>query len=116
MICHDIIDNLERKCLQAHNVHLVIHYDPVVTGDTELEQMKNAVQAHLSNVDSRISIHDFRMVTGSDHTNLIFDMVLPYELMENKRAIKRQLDEKLNAGDITYYTVITFDAVGFNGE
>ena len=116
LVCHDIIDNLERQCLQAHNVHLVIHYDPVVTGDAELEQIRATVQTHLTAIDSRISIHDFRMVTGSDHTNLIFDMVLPYEQMEKKRAIKRQLDEQLNTGDTTYYTVITFDPAGFNGE
>lgn len=116
MVCHDIIDNLERKCLQAHNVHLVIHYDPVVTGDMELEQIKNTVQEHLCAIDNRISIHDFRMVTGGDHTNLIFDAVLPYELMEQRRAIKRQLDAQLNTGNTTYYTVITFDPAGFNGE
>ena len=116
LVCHDIIDNLERQCLRDHNVHLVIHYDPVVTGDAEMEQIREAVQTCLTAMDSRISIHDFRMVTGTDHTNLIFDAVLPYELMEKKRAIKRQLDEQLNTGDITYYTVITFDPAGFNGE
>ena len=56
------------------------------------------------------------MVTGTDHTNLIFDAVLPYELMEQNRAIKRQLDQQLNTGKTTYYTVITFDPSGFNGE
>ena len=116
MICHDIIDNLERKCLQAHNVHLVIHYDPVVTGNRELEQMRTVVQSHLTGIDSRISIHDFRVVSGGDHTNLIFDMVLPYEMMAQKRAIKGQLDEQLNTGSTTYYTVITFDPSGFNAE
>jgi len=116
LVCHDIIDNLERQCLEAHNVHLVIHYDPVVTGDAELECAKKNVQDCLTAIDSRITIHDFRMVTGTDHTNLIFDAVLPYELMEQKRAIKRQLDQQLNTGKTTYYTVITFDPSGFNGE
>ena len=115
MLCHDIIDNLERKCLQAHGVHLVIHYDPVVTGDAELEQTKAWVQSLLRDVDSRITIHDFRMVSGTEHTNLIFDMVLPYDLMAQRKVIRKQLTEMLNAkGDTTYYTVITFDAAAFN--
>jgi len=115
LVCHDLIDDLERKCLQELGVHLVIHYDPVVTGDVELEQMRQRVQAVLQTVDSRISIHDFRMVSGTEHTNLIFDMVLPYELMERRKAIRKQLVETLNAaGETTYYAVVTFDAAAFN--
>ena len=115
MDCHDLIDNLERKCLQELGVHLVIHYDPVVTGDQELEQMRRRVEAVLAAVDSRITIHDFRMVAGPVHTNLIFDMVLPYEKMPERKAIRKQLVERLNAeGDTTYYAVVTFDAAAFN--
>ena len=115
MICHDIIDDLERKCLQELGVHLVIHYDPVVTGDQELEQTRAWVQAILQDMDSRITIHDFRMVSGTGHTNLIFDMVLPYEKMAQRKAIRKELTETLNQkGDTTYYTVITFDAAAFN--
>ncbi len=115
MVCHDVIDNLERKCLQEHGVHLVIHYDPVVTGDENLEHTRRWVQEILQGVDSRITIHDFRMVSGTEHTNLIFDMVLPYEQMANRKAIRKQLNETLNAKeDTVYYTVITFDAAVFN--
>ena len=115
MDCHDLIDNLERQCQQALGVHLVIHYDPVVTGDAQLDQVKNRVEAVLKGIDSRISIHDFRMVAGADHTNLIFDMVLPYEKMPERKAIRKQLVETLNAeGDTTYYAVVTFDADAFN--
>jgi len=115
MVCHDIIDDLERKCLQQHDVHLVIHYDPVVTGDEALEHMHRQVEEVLKTIDSRISIHDFRMVAGTEHTNLIFDMVLPYELMERRKAIRKQLVETLNStGDTTYYAVVTFDAAAFN--
>ena len=115
MVCHDIIDDLERKCLQEHGVNLVIHYDPVVTGDQELEQTRAWVQAILQDMDNRITIHDFRMVSGTGHTNLIFDMVLPYEKMAQRKAIRKELTETLNQkGDTTYYTVITFDAAAFN--
>ncbi len=114
MVCHDIIDDLERQCLTEHNIHLVIHYDPVVVGDEELASIRDRVQDICQNIDSRISIHDFRMVSGTGHTNLIFDMALPFQRMPERKAIRNQLSEELNKGDTTYYLVITFDAVSFN--
>ncbi len=115
MECHEIIDNLERICLREHNIHLVIHYDPVVTGDPEIDRVRIQVQDILHHIDSRITIHDFRMVRGQGHTNLIFDMALPAELMAKQKGIKQQLDEALNdLEQTTYYTVITFDLESFN--
>ena len=113
--CHELIDNLERECLKLHQVHLVLHYDPVVTGDEEQDRLRGVVEAILHQEDSRISIHDFRMVRGKGHTNLIFDAALPPERMKDKKDIKRRLDESLNAlGETTYYTVVTFDMAVFN--
>ena len=114
--CHEIIDNLERICLNEHNVHLVLNYDPVVTGDAELEHIKQRVLTLLQEQDSRITIHDFRMVQGQGHTNLIFDTSLPADLMHRQKEIKANLDEQLNReGNSKYYTVITFDLASFNG-
>lgn len=113
--CHELIDNLERECLKLHRVHLVLHYDPVVTGDEEQDRLRSVVEDILRQEDGRISIHDFRMVRGKGHTNLIFDAALPPELMQDKKNIKRRLDEALNAlGETTYYTVVTFDMAVFN--
>lgn len=113
MVCHGVIDELERECLKKLGVHLVIHYDPIVTGDKELDTAKKMVLDILSSFDSRLSIHDFRMVSGAEYTNLIFDIAIPYELSEND--VKSYLDSKLNErGDKKYYTVITFDCEGFN--
>ena len=115
LLCHEIIDNLERECHKRHGVHLVIHYDPVVTGDPELERMRSLVQTLLQKQDSRISIHDFRMVKGAGHTNLIFDIVLPGELMGQAKAIKNRLDGDIAHEELgTYYTVVTFDLEAFN--
>ena len=115
MLCHDIIDDLERECLTKHNVHLVVHYDPVVTGDAALDQIRQCVSRILSTFDSRLSIHDFRMVQGNGHTNLIFDIAIPDDLLPQKKAIKRYLDTQLcDLDDTTYYTVITFDPTAFN--
>ena len=112
--CHELIDQLERICLKNHNIHLVIHYDPVVTDDPELTRLREIVQEILGNMDGRISIHDFRMVQGKENTNLIFDMALPGELMQEKKEIKKRLDQELNSREsITYHTVVTFDMASF---
>lgn len=115
LLCHEVIDNLERACLEVHGVHLVIHYDPVVTDDPELDRMRQLVTAILKVKDHRISIHDFRMVPGTGHTNLIFDVALPPELQKQEKAIQSSLEAALNdLGEGTYYTVITFDLSTFN--
>ena len=113
--CHEHIDNLERLCLQKHNVHLVIHYDPVVTGDPELDRLRSLVEAQLREMDPRFSIHDFRMVQGKGHTNLIFDMALPAQCMPRQKQIQQELDSRLAAlEERRLYTVITFDIASFN--
>ena len=108
--CHTRIDNLERRCLEQHRVHLVIHYDPIVVGDLELDAMRTKVNIILHTMDERLSIHDFRMVKSDAHTKLIFDMTVPGDLMAQKNAVKETLDGKLNEDSPTsIYTVITFD-------
>ena len=116
LLCHEIIDDLERKCLKQHGVHLVIHYDPVVTGDPELERMRAVVAAILRMKDESISIHDFRMVPGHGHKNLIFDVALPQRLQGEREAIQAALEAALNdLGEGIYHTVITFEMAEFNG-
>ena len=113
--CHEIIDNLERECFESHGIHLVIHYDPVVTNDPELDRMRELVRKILKTLDSRLEIHDFRMVVSPGHTNLIFDMAVPADLTKRQKELKSQLDQALNqSAQTTYYTVITFDLEAFN--
>ncbi len=115
LVCHEHIDNLERQCLERHNVHLVIHYDPVVTGDAELDRLRIKVQKILRDYDSRITTHDFRMVQGEGHINLIFDVALPAELMECKKQVKAYLDMELAKNEtVRLFTVVTFDLAAFN--
>jgi len=117
MECHDIIDNLERACLERFNVHMVVHYDPIVTGDAALEQMRSKVKEILARKDEKLHIHDFRMVQGNDHTNLVFDMVLPecYATPKQKRELKEYLDKELQSVEGgPYFTVITFDLAAFS--
>lgn len=115
LVCHDIIDNIERECKEKFNVNLVIHYDPVVTGDMKLNELKSKIQMIIGGIDDRISIHDFRMVCGPEHTNLIFDMVIPNDMEKKKGYIKDRINSEINTdSDIKYYTVITFDEAAFN--
>ena len=115
MECHEIIDDLERECLKSHGVHLVIHYDPVVTDDPELDRMHVRVEQILHKVDLRLGVHDFRMVPGKGHVNLIFDIVLPTDLRGQEEKIQNLLEEELNQeGGLRYYPVITYDQSSFN--
>lgn len=115
LVCHELIDDMERECFENHGVHLVIHYDPVVTNNPVMDRLRNMVTSILKVKDERLSIHDFRMVPGQGHTNLIFDVVLPSELRGQEQAIKNALESALNElGEGTYYTVITFDSDAFN--
>ena len=117
LYCHEIIDDMERECLRSHNIHLVIHYDPVITNDPEINRLRNKCADYLKQLDSRLSLHDFRMVRGSAHTNLIFDVSLPVELRGKEKDFQRGLNEALNRDSaMTYHTVITFDPAEFNSE
>ena len=117
LLCHEVIDNLERTCLRNLNVHLVLHYDPMVTDDPEVESAKEALSTILAKFDPDLSFHDFRMVRGTGHTNLIFDIVLPARLRNQEKEILAFIDRELNQDvEHTYYTVVTFDFDAFNLE
>ena len=108
--CHERIDELERQCMQLHNIHLVIHYDPVITDDPELQRLKLVTQSLLTRIDQRISLHDFRMLTVENQARIFFDVALPADLMDRKDSIKQRLDEMLMESEPTVsQTFITFD-------
>ena len=115
LLCHEIIDDMERECLKNHNIHLVIHYDPVVTDDPRSNRLHEAVDVILRKADSRLRTHDFRMVSGEGHINLIFDISFPADLKGQEKAIRSQLERTLTEQEGTkVYTVITFDPAAFN--
>ncbi len=114
MEIHEMIDNAERRMLEEHRIHLTIHYDPIVTDDAEVSRMRERVSAQLKILDRRLTFHDFRMVAGNDRTNLIFDVVLPYDLRGQERELQEKLEEALQTPEMVYHTVITFDTEAFN--
>ena len=112
--CHELIDDMERECLRSHNVHLVIHYDPVIVDDPVLNALKNRVLCLLQAKDSRLSLHDFRMVPGKKHMNLVFDVALPRDLKDKGEELRSWVEDTLNAeGEMVYHVIITFDVADF---
>ena len=115
LVCHELIDDMERECLRSHNIHLVIHYDPVVTDDPELQRLKGEANALLKAWDQRLSLHDFRMVQGRTHMNLVFDVALPGDLSDQEKEITGYVEKQLNENsEMTYHVKITFDNAAFN--
>lgn len=113
--CHECIDDMERECLRSHNVHLVIHYDPVIVDDPELARCKRSATALLQQRDPRLTLHDFRMTQGRKHMNLVFDVALPSDLQGQEESIRRFVEDGMNQeGSMVYHVVITFDAASFN--
>lgn len=110
MACHARIDRMERECLKNYGTHLVIHYDPVVTDDPEVNSTKRLVNTIIKVRDGRLTIHDFRMVDDGESVKMSFDMVLPEDLRGQEQSIKETVEKALNSLDSKkYYADITFD-------
>ncbi len=106
---HDAIDNIEKKLRDTLHCDAVIHMDPVETGDCLVSETREKVLGVIKTIDERITIHDFRMVSGTTHTNLIFDAVIPYDIKFSEKEIKDLISDKITAFDPHYRTVIEID-------
>ncbi len=109
MISHDLLDNIERDFAKEMKVHLVCHLDPIAVGDAETEELKGEIVRALKGFDEKLNVHDFRVVSGFSHTNVIFDVVLPFNAKYDEDDVKKIVDETLKNYDRTYYAVIEFD-------
>lgn len=107
---HDVIDNLEKHLEHELHCDAVIHMDPVVTNNPEIDRLKEQEKAILSEIDPTISMHDFRVVMGPTHTNIIFDVVLPYQYRmgddELVTLLKQKTKERLGE---QYFLVVKVD-------
>lgn len=106
---HDVIDNIERELCDTLHCQAVIHMDPIVTDDAEIAELRLKVAALAKQVDERMTIHDFRMVRGSTHTNLIFDAVLPLDSAKTPAMAESELKALVQSLDGRYYAVITVE-------
>jgi len=108
-ISHDIIDNIEHDFMKNENVNLVIHMDPIDLKCEETKMLKELTREILLKIDDSLLFHDFRIVKGPTHTNIIFDVVVPIKFKYNNEEIKNIIDSEFKKNNETYNTVITVD-------
>lgn len=106
---HDIIDGIERRIHDELNVLMTIHMDPIEVDNEQVNHCKEKVRAIIKSLDERLHIHDFRLVSGETHTNVIFDLVVPYDCKYTDQQLKNFIDNELDSENTDYYTIITFD-------
>ncbi|MGN0519470.1 MAG: cation diffusion facilitator family transporter [Candidatus Fimenecus sp.] len=106
---HDTVDLIERDLQQKYGMLVSIHMDPVVTDDERVTELKEICKKVIHDIDGRLTLHDFRMVEGPTHTNLIFDTVAPPDFPLSDRELCNTISEKLSKIDERYFAVITVD-------
>lgn len=109
MHSHDTIDLIERDIYSEFGIFTVIHLDPIITDDERISELKEIVTEVVKGIDERLSIHDFRVVEGPTHTNIVFDLVKPHKFQMKDFDIKKLIEKKVKEIDENYFTVITFE-------
>ncbi len=107
--CHEQIDLCEKLIDERFGIETVIHMDPVDTDDEKVRRVKNTLEKKIKEYDSRLSIHDFRMVSGKNRTNLVFDVLEPYGYSLDKEQLVKDIGELAKQIDENYVCVITVD-------
>ena len=106
---HDAVDQAEREIREKFGILATIHMDPIDCDNEQLNELRQAVAEKLTEIDPRIKIHDFRMVPGPTHTNLIFDALVPAELKLGDRALEEQIEALVHSTWKKYYAVVDID-------
>lgn len=106
---HDLIDRIERDFILELGIHLVIHLDPIIKDDAVSNALKDIILSILDEIDPILSIHDFRIVQGVTHTNLIFDITVPPEFKMSDKELAYLIDKQLKTQDESFHSVITID-------
>ena len=106
---HDTIDTIEKNVMEKFGIELVIHMDPIVTNDEKVEKHFQIVHKTIKDFDPQLDIHDFRVVEGPTHTNLIFDVVIPHRYKLTDTELKKEITQRVKAVNQSYCLVITVD-------
>ena len=106
---HDVIDTIEKNVMEKFGIELVIHMDPIVTNDETVEKHYQIVHKTIKDIDECLDIHDFRVVEGPTHTNLIFDVVIPHRYRMSNDELKEEISAGIRAVNSNYCLVITVD-------
>ncbi len=115
LISHDIIDQIENDFYVNDHLHVSIHYDPIVTADTNVAEVKTKLSERLENYDKSLSFHDFRMVPGDTHTNVLFDLVIPTRYQNDKDKLLNDVSELVHKIDPKFIPKIKIEH-SFSGE
>lgn len=113
---HDLIDNIERDFWEQEGIRLVIHLDPVVTGDPRAQILQEQVRARVKGVYPQAAIHDFRVVWGVTHSNIVFDVAAPFSLRDSDQEIEAKVTAEIQKLDPSYRVVLTVDREGVVNE
>lgn len=108
---HDIIDNIERELQTTLSCSAVIHMDPVLTKDSETSHLHEIVSGLAKQLDPSVSVHDLRLVKGPTHTNVIFDVAVPFQFRMDDPEIRAYFSEKIRLLDGSYFCVVNIDKV-----
>lgn len=106
---HDLIDNIEREVARELNIHLVIHMDPLTQDDPDVLRLRDMTVQIVSDIDKSLTIHDFRVVKGVTHDNLIFDVVIPHQYAPKDREIIEKITARIKEQEENLFPVITID-------
>lgn len=110
MVTHDLIDNIEREFNEKEHIFMVIHMDPIVTDDPEINNLRDSISEFVKQaVSPECTIHDLRLVRGVTHTNVLFDVVVPYGIGKDKKQITDMLTDRFRTPENNYYFVINID-------
>lgn len=116
LISHDLIDNIERDFLEQEGIHLVIHLDPVITCDEKANALHEAVLTKVKELYPQSAIHDFRVVWGVTHSNVLFDVAVPFSVADSDQQVKERVSRAVESLDPTYRAVLAVDRVGVVNE
>ncbi len=106
---HDVIDNIEHRLQKELGCMAVIHMDPIVTDDPQTAHLRTVVAEKVRSIDPRLTIHDFRIVPGASHTNLIFDTVVPYDVKLTPAQVQKRIGELVKELGEQYFAVVQID-------
>lgn len=106
---HDSIDMIEREIYTRFKIMMTLHMDPIDESDAVRNKCKLLIKDILNNIDSNLTFHDLRVVSGPTHTNIIFDVVMPFNFKYSNDELHKLIDDELAKEDVKYFTVVTFD-------
>lgn len=109
LVSHDLIDNIERDFSRDLGIHMVIHLDPVIVGDVRTDALHCKVQSLVTALYPTVTIHDFRVIWGVTHSNIVFDAAVPFAVKDSDAVITKKLEAEIQKLDPDYRTVVTID-------